>query len=78
VLDAKQTTPRLEHPDSLLGMVYFSGICRSQGRFDETYDLLRRALELQERVLGPEHQDTVATRNSLERLARFMSSLPLL
>lgn len=35
------------------------------GRFDETLQLNVETLSIRERVLGPEHPDTLLTRNSL-------------
>jgi non-specific serine/threonine protein kinase/serine/threonine-protein kinase len=64
VLAAYDSTP---HPDTLravmmrsLGTVYWS-----QHRYAEAEPLLRGALEIQERVLGPDHWAVSASRNNL-------------
>ena len=41
---------------------------QSQGRYGEAEPLYRRALEARERVLGPEHPHTLATKNNLAAL----------
>ena len=53
----------------------------SQGRYAEAEPLLRRALAIDEKALGPEHPDTAATLNSLAELynkqGRYAEAEPL-
>ena len=44
-------------------------LLQTQGEQDAARPLFERALAIRERVLGPDHPDTVATRRALEELA---------
>jgi Tfp pilus assembly protein PilF len=44
------------------------GVLGRQGKYEETEVMHRRALEASEKVLGPEHPDTLASVNNLGRV----------
>ena len=54
---AAASVDRLPHPEPLLGLLYEtrSGLRRQEGRGDEALADAQRALDLELRVLGPEH-----------------------
>ena len=45
-----------------------AGLYQAQGRYGEAEPLFKRALEVNERVLGPEHPDTLTSVNNLAAL----------
>jgi Tetratricopeptide repeat len=44
-------------------------LLQAEGRLEAAPPLFERALAIRERVLGPDHPDTVATRRALAELA---------
>lgn len=44
----------------------------TQGKLDEAEPLFERALDIRERVLGPEHPDVASTLNNLADLSTCM------
>ena len=77
-IDARAGSDDLEHARHLLGLgvVYWG-----QQRFADAESPMRRALEIQERVLGPDHPDVARTVNNLGALSwtlnRYADALPL-
>ena len=65
VLDARERTQGLEHPDTLSTKGDIASIYASQGRYADALALHLRTLEAQERTLGPDHHDTLTSLNGL-------------
>ncbi len=55
----------LEHPNTMSSFNNLGFFYKRQGNYREAEPLLRRALEIRERVLGPEHPDTATSLNNL-------------
>jgi hypothetical protein len=60
---------RTGHPDTARSLHNLATLHRHQGDPAAARPLFERALAIRERVLGPDHPDTVATRRALEELA---------
>jgi hypothetical protein len=54
-----------EHPDTLTSMANLAHTWKSQGRDGEAIELLKRAEELQQQVLGFDHYLTVGSTQTL-------------
>ncbi len=65
VLTASRRELGGEDPLTLDSMVELARIWKGQARLSESLELLRKCLDLQERVLGSDHSDTVNTRSTL-------------
>jgi hypothetical protein len=62
--------PRWDHPPPLSGnAIDLYGVARPQGFLVSGQPAPRMGLTIYERVLGPDHPDTVATRRALEEMA---------
>ncbi len=54
------------HPSTATRLRNLALLLRTQGELDAARPLYERALAIWERVLGPDHPDTAASRRSLE------------
>ena len=57
-----------EHTSTLNSVINLAGLLISQGAYGEAEPLFRRALQARERVLGPEHPDTVMASTLLAKV----------
>ncbi|MCU1279871.1 MAG: hypothetical protein JWM53_3417, partial [bacterium] len=75
---AEAEVRQLPRQDELLGLLYAkrSALRRSESRYDDALADATRALEIQKRVLGPEHYNVAETYFTLATLQRFRAQLP--
>ena len=57
--------PCPDHPDTAKSLEILAQLCYAMGDYAKAEFLYRRALEIREKVLGPEHPDTAGVLNKL-------------
>jgi tetratricopeptide (TPR) repeat protein len=58
-----------DHPATMVAWDNLARVAGLQGRHREAEQLFRQVLAGRERIVGPEHPDTVATRRELAKIA---------
>src|SRR5262249_33287766 len=64
-----------EHPDTLMSMSDLGHVLGKEGHYASAEKLLRQTVEIQRRVLGPDHADTAASTYKLACLAARQDEL---
>jgi len=57
----RRAVGRPEHSSTLTSMINLAGVFDSQGKYQAAEEMYRRALELTEKTLGPEHPSTLTS-----------------
>ena len=57
---------RSDHPGLAHPLFSLGELARAQGRLDDAIEYLREALDIRQDQLGPDHPDTVNTRDALQ------------
>ena len=58
LLDLERGNLGADHPDTLATMHNLANMYLGQGNYEEAEKLYRETLQIQQRVLGPDHPDT--------------------
>jgi tetratricopeptide (TPR) repeat protein len=70
-----------EHPDVATSLNNLAGVYKDQGRYAEAEQLLKRALAIDEKAVGPEHLSVAIGLNNLSALyddqGRYAAAEPL-
>jgi Tfp pilus assembly protein PilF len=61
-----------DHPDTLSTVHDLATVFLDQGNYEEAEKLYRENLEIEKRVLGPEHPDTANSMTTLANTIRFI------
>ncbi len=69
-LHIKERAMGVDHPDLAKSLNKLAGIYRAQGKYEQAVALLKRALAIRERSMGPYHPKTVKVRKSYNLLKR--------
>jgi len=70
VIEPRKRVLGAEHPSKLTSMANLAFTLKSQDRNDKAISLLEECLQLQERLLGPQHAHT---KSSLETITKWQA-----
>jgi eukaryotic-like serine/threonine-protein kinase len=65
------------HPDNLLALANQGDVLRDQGKLAQAEPFYRHATAEARRILGPDHQSTLAAADNHERVLRELAVPPL-